>query len=586
MASNIFKQVKKEIHEFQNSYITIVPGYTFNQKKTIERIYHYYNSHFESGDIDSEGFKKYFFNIVRNPCYVATKTIDFDTKDIVLEPEEGYDEWTIWLMERDLKNWMKRKNFGKLLNDIFFYLPIFGSVVLKKVRGNFYLVDLRNLVNEQSADTLRDAAYVIEFHHYTPEEFRETAQELNWENVEEVIKTWEKTNVSHIRIIERYGLVPASWLGQEGGYVYSRFILYIPENKTKSDIKEGIILHSAQIDRKTEFPYREIHWEKIPGRWLGIGRVEILFDPQIRTNELMNLRVKASYFAALNIYQTSDELVQRNLLTDVKQGEILFTRTGITRVPTEERNLAAFENEQTRWLNLRDELTMTFDILRGERLPGRMPLGVATLISTQAASYFDQIRENVALAIKELLYNDVIPQFLAEQSKEHYLHLVGEDLEKWKKSVYKARLFLALIEFLRRKRRMPTPAQFAALKVAIKRQVEKERPWIPPEYYKDVKYRINIIITGEAKDIRVEAANLQTILQAIVADPTLITDPVKRKIFARIAAKGGINLADILPAEEEKETEIIAEAVKKGGGGVSRPSLPPTPILGEGEAQI
>ena len=164
MASNIFKQVKKEIHEFQNSYITIVPGYTFNQKKTIERIYHYYNSHFESGDIDSEGFKKYFFNIVRNPCYVATKTIDFDTKDIVLEPEEGYDEWTIWLMERDLKNWMKRKNFGKLLNDIFFYLPIFGSVVLKKVRGNFYLVDLRNLVNEQSADTLRDAAYVIEFH--------------------------------------------------------------------------------------------------------------------------------------------------------------------------------------------------------------------------------------------------------------------------------------------------------------------------------------------------------------------------------------------------------------------------------------
>lgn len=583
MEFDIFSTIKNEIEDFSRSYVKLGKAFNFNQIKTLERIYHYYNSKFETGEKDSEGWKKYFFNINRNACYVATKSIDFDTKDIILEPVPGYDEWMIWLMERDLKNWMKEKEFGKLLNEIFHNLPIFGSVVLKKVKGNFYLVDLRNLINEQSAPSLKDASYVIEIHYYTPEELRKIGKKTGWENVEKVIEEWRKTGAEYIKILERYGEVPGFSVNSQEDYVYSRFIVYIPENSTR-DLTEGYILHKTALDREKEFPYREIHWERIPGRWLGLGVVEVLFEPQIRVNELMNLRAKASRFAALNLYQTPDENIQRNLLTDYKSGDIIITRAGITRVPTEERNLAAFENEQTRWLNLRDELTMTFDILRGETLPGRMPLGVASLISTQAASYFDLKRENIAFEIKKLLYEDIIPQFLAEQGKEHYLKLTGEDLEKWRVQILKARLLVATMEFLKENKKLPTPAQFEAMKLVLKRKLETEDVWIPKDYYKDVKYKINITITGEARDIRVESANLQTILQAIVADPTLLTNPVKRKVFSKICAKAGINIIDILP--EIEETKIPELVEKKTGGGISRPSLPPTPILGEGEKTI
>ena len=41
--STILKQINEEIFNFKNKNITIVPGLTFNQPDTIEKIYFYYH---------------------------------------------------------------------------------------------------------------------------------------------------------------------------------------------------------------------------------------------------------------------------------------------------------------------------------------------------------------------------------------------------------------------------------------------------------------------------------------------------------------------------------------------------------------
>ena len=76
------KDIQQEVKDFETKNVQIVDGLLFNQKETIEKIYYYYNSQFLTGDRDSEGDKKYFYNIVKNPCKVTTKAIDFDTKHI------------------------------------------------------------------------------------------------------------------------------------------------------------------------------------------------------------------------------------------------------------------------------------------------------------------------------------------------------------------------------------------------------------------------------------------------------------------------------------------------------------------------
>ena len=201
----ILREINKEINDFKNRQIQIVPSLFFNQYETLQQIYFYYNSKYKTGEVDADGDRKYFHNINRNPCKVGSKSIDFDTKNIRLLTTEGGDSLKTWFMERDLKFWMRDKQFGKVLNRIFMELPIYGSVVLKIIDGTPMFVDLRNFVIEQSADTLEQANYITEIHNYTQQEFKSVAKKMGWEKkkIDEVIELFHQMkDTSHIRLYE------------------------------------------------------------------------------------------------------------------------------------------------------------------------------------------------------------------------------------------------------------------------------------------------------------------------------------------------------------------------------------------------
>jgi len=573
--SNIFRQISNEVQEFKSEEVVIVDNFTFRQKETIEKIIRLYNSRFKDGDTDNEGFKKYFKNIVRNPCHSAMKAIKFTPSDIMIVPTAGQDELKAWIMDRDFKLWMKENKFNKFLNRLFLELPVFGTAVVKIVNKKLHFVDLRNLVNEQSADSLKDSSYVIEQHYYSPHELRNK----KWDNIEEVIEKWRTTDVPYIRIMERYGEVSEEEFGGDPNkYVYSRYIVYIPETdmerRNRLEVhKSGIILDKTKL-KPEEFPYREFHWEKIPGRWMGIGRVELLVDPQVRTNEIVNLRVKSSYVAGLNIWQTRDDNIKKNLLKDIANGQVLTTMDRIEKVPTEERNLSPFVQEEQSWLSNRDEVGFTYDTFRGERSPAGTPLGAMQMSVEMMASYFEHIRESIAADMKEIIYNDVIPMF--KSSAEHYIRLVGEDLDKWHELKAKTLTSMELLSFILKNNQMPTTVQQDIIKQTIKDKTKEDGGslFVPKEYYKDLKYAIDIVITGQDRDMRVQAANMAMALQTMIADPTVLTDPAKRKIFGKQLEAVGINIADITPEEMTPSQQPVAERAERQGGGISAPSMP------------
>lgn len=569
-----FNRIKTEVSDFQEKSIQITEHYRYNQKNTLEDVVRLYNSRFEKGEYDSQGFRKYFFNIVRNPCYISSKAIDFDTKDIMVLPVGGQNSIWSWLMDKDLKHWMKESGFGKTLNDIFFNLPIYGSVVLKKAKDKLHLVDLRNLIVEQSADSLKSASYIIEQHRYTPYELRQSG----WNNVEEAISAWRETKEPYIRIVERYGELTEEEIknGDPTEHKFMRTIAFIPEGRdiTQSDLERwnigsgGVILEQDEVD---SIPYREIHWEKMPGRWLGVGRVEILSDPQMRTNELVNLRVKSSYFSTLNLFQSRDDNVKKNLLKDLKNGDVITAMDRIERVPTEDRALGSIDLEERKWSGLRDEITLTHDVVRGERPPAGTPLGSSQMAAQMIMSYFEGVKENVAMVIKDIIYEDVVPMF--KKQGEHYLKLTGEDLEKWNRLLTVSKTNEEIFKFLKKKKTLPTKDQYDIMKktIAEKTKQKKQDILVPKNAYNDIKYKVDIVITGEARNVQVQMANNSMLLQMLQQDPEVLTNPGKRKIFTKILDSMGMHIEDLDGGETDKEQMMEQKVGQTKGGGISRP---------------
>ena len=601
---NHLKTINQEINNFKTKQITIVPGlvsglsagtssssgFTFNQWDTIQQIILYHNSRFASGTVDDEGDRKYFFNINRNPCKVFSKAIDFDTKNIRLLTVEGGDSLKTWFMERDLKFWMRDKQFGKILNRIFIEIPIYGSVVLKVVDGKPEFVDLRNFIVEQQADSLGQANYIIEIHNYTVGEFRKIATQMGWkkEEVAKVIEEFHKMkNTSHIRLYERYGEVEKE--SEEGKKTYSYKRLFVADVGVDEFDQYGRMVapHTGVELASEEWegnPYWEFHASKIPGRWLGVGVVEELFEPQIAANQNTNLQSKSSFWASLKVFQTRDDAINRNLMTDVRNGEILNTNSEITPINmASSENLAFFNQQDQKWLRNRDELTFSYDVVQGERLPAGTPLGSAQIAMTQTLSYFEQIQENIAMDIKEMLYEVIIPQFEKESSVQHTLRLVGKDLDKYVELVKNQMVLEELIRVISEgKSPFPTEADRDLIGIAIAEDIKQKKEkllTVPKGYYKEVKYDVDIDITGESVDTRVRNATIFSILQAITADPTMTQDPIKKKILYFMAENGGINPNDLFDAEKpgdirnEMAQMMPDSASARAGGGVSAPAV-------------
>ena len=578
----ILRTIDTEVTDFKNKQIQIVPGLSFNQYDTIQKIFFYYNSKFTTGETDDDGDRKYFYNIVRNPCKVFSKAIDFDTKNIRLLTTGGGDPLKTWFMERDLKYWMRDKQFGKVLNRIFRELPIYGTVVLKIVEGTPHFVDLRNFVVEQGADTLDHSNYITEIHNYTPSEFRAAAKRMKWKktDVDEVIEKFHKMkNTAHIRIYERYGEVGDMKDDGETDYSYRRVFVAdvgvdeFDEWNRLVVATKGVELSSEEWE-EGEHPYWEIHAEKMAGRWLGIGVTETLFEPQIRQNELANLQTKTSYWSALRVFQTRDGAVNRNLMIDVKNGEVLNVDSEITQIDMSDRNLAFFNEEYRKWMSNRDEMTFSYDAVQGERSPAGTPLGSTKLSIGQTLSYFEQIQEDIAMDIKEMLYEEIIPYFEEESNKEHTLRLVGNDLNTYIGMVKNELTFKEVIRIAIQGGKFPTNEDKDAIGIAIEESIKQGKEkllTIPKGFYKGAKYDVDIDITGESVDTRVRYATRFAILQAITSDPTMTTDPMKKKILFGIAEDGGINPNDLFDVDSKKIEEAVPNVspVSRGGGGVA-----------------
>jgi hypothetical protein len=545
-------------------------GWNFDHVDTLRFNHLYYYGKYRTGNIDAQGYYKFFHNITKPACDIATKFVDLDTKDILLIPEGGSDTNAMytWFMQRELRTYLKTSGFAHTMNTVANEFPK-GHVVLKKVDGKFKKVPLVSMRMDPAAPSLAKTWHG-ELLIMTLDEI----EKMGWDTEE--LKQRPSKNGTY-DIYEMYVKEGNMWRRTIMGGLHDVAAQGGLQRTAESKIDEGLDYMPPVTlvdDKVSRTPYRELKWEEVEGRWLGFGYPEYLKDNQIAENEAENLERKALILKALQLYQTTDETISgRNVLTDTMNGDILIAGDAIMPVAKDNADLSAYNNSRERTRDNIERKTFTSDITTGGNLPSRTPLGVANLQASLATSYFELKRENEGLFIKDLLWDDIIPDFKKKSTSEskHDFIRTDDDRKKAEDFVLDMKKWEYRANYVERTGFVPTLEQIdAAFQRAKEELREKENLSlkVPARAYNDAKYRLDITVTGENIDVSARSSVLQIALQTIAGNPAILQDEVTRTVFLKFLALGGLNASDLNIPEPQPMQQ---QAMMPQGGSVAAP---------------
>ena len=104
-----------------------------SMRESVEKTEAYLNSKHTSGETDSQGREKPFFNIVIAARNIWFRATDIARKNISITANKDKQLIPAFLATLKLQEWMKKVNFGKFLNDWGLSLANHGSSVVEFV---------------------------------------------------------------------------------------------------------------------------------------------------------------------------------------------------------------------------------------------------------------------------------------------------------------------------------------------------------------------------------------------------------------------------------------------------------------------
>lgn len=580
-------QVNKEIEDFQSGKVRLASlvndddtvrylkgspsGHYFNQADMISLIDLYDNSVFENGERDKLNQRKIFLNVGRFRREVASKQIDIDSRNFRFLPDDYADPWTAIFLQKEFKEYVKEpdSDLPEIINECVENFPKYGTVVLKQVGNDIKFVPLQNLRNEQTAKSLQTASYVIEEH---PDMHLHEIKEMEsrgW-NSEGLDLKYGQT----ICVYERYGYVPLHWLktvngekpnaGEESVFVPSKVICARQKGYEKSkNVKEGwhIFFAGKQIKR----PYREAHWSRQHGRWLGVGVWEDLIPNQKAKNIIVNLVRRSLHWSAKRVFQSgSSEMAAKNLVKDVADGTILEVAANgaISEVPLSAKTNADFTTFLDEFERNADQKAFTYEITTGESLPSGTPFRLGVVLSKAAGTYFDGKREKLGLFFKEAITDFKIPKFLTAMSNEE--RVIGMFSDEPGFEVLKE----AAMNYVRNEATrisllsgQVVDGELLASAIEPFQAVKSLFFKLTPQQYKNAKYKFDFTVTGEELDLEAKLETLGNLYQLLVQKG----DPRAEKVLERISALSGESLASFgPPAQAAPQTALPSNFAPSG----------------------
>lgn len=578
------------VRRLEDNYIngtTMISKYvTKSMYDDLQKIDAYLNSKHTSGETDSLGREKPFFNIVTAAVNIWYRATDLDRKDIKIRATKSGDVFTSFLATVHLQDWMRRARFGYFLNDWGRTLARYGSAVVKFVEKGGELKAMVVPWNRVICDVVDfDSNAKIEILELTEAELfsrkgydQKIVKKLCEARTARTLlsKEQQDQNPDYIKLYEVHGLLPLSYLtGKEKDeYTFQQqmhVITYVAGNEKGSF--DDYTLYSG---REEKDPYMITHLIKEDGQTLSIGAVQHLFDAQWMLNHTAKAIKDHLDLASKLIFQTSDgSFISKNALTSIENGTILVHKEGspLSQVNNSSHDTGALQAFGNQWKALGNEINGISESMLGNTAPSGTPWRQVEALLQENRSLFELMTENKGLSVEDMLRIHIIPHVKKgmDSTDEIVATLEEHDITKidsrFIKHVAVEQSNKILVQSILNKE-TPNKADQEFLMNKAKEEAQGvlsplgNQRFISPsdiptktwkEVIQDLEWDVEVDITHESSSAKDDMVTLTTLLQ-IIADPVksqALNTPQGKLVFNRILLNaGGVSPVELssLPA--------------------------------------
>ena len=524
---------------------------------TINKIDAYLNSKHITGEKDSKGRKKPFFNVVTSSANIWYRATDIDRSNIKIKPTKTKDVIDAFLATIFIQDWMRKENFGKFLNDWGRVLSRYGSAVIKTVENSEGLCIKVIPWNRLIVDPVDFCSNpVIEILELTESQLRSN-ENYNQDVVEEIINTQRvretvdkrrKDNFTGFyKLYEVHGKFPEAILklanGQEPTekdwevYSHQMYVYSYYGGVNKNDKVQEYILYKG-LDE--EDVYMLTHLIEEDGRTLSIGAVENLFETQWMVNHSQKSIKDQLDLASKMFFQTSDtNYLGKNVLMDADVGDIFVHSVNepLTQLNNSSHDIGQWANFSQTWKVLGNEINGISEAMLGVAPKAGTAWRQTEAMLRESYSLFELMTENKGLQLETLFRKKVIPYIKRKKlNNKDEIQAVLElnDIERIDSAYIKSYTTKEANKYIVNKilnNEIPTQQDYQDKLTQLESQTQEllsstgnqrffkpseidDKTW--KEQFKDLEWELEIDITGENKDYQSALATLNTALQVMI----------------------------------------------------------------------
>lgn len=441
--STLYSRIETEITNYLSSRIEITPRVYFSQYELISRIYRFRNRDLSGTKINSDLSYNYYFDIISPRVEGEIKNLRFDTKHIMIFSQNPIKDFAaVFIANASLKSWLAENGEDLKLKTAVEEFVANGNVGFKRVEGGYELIDpLNTYITNQRAESVDDTD-IIERHEMTASQLRKMK---GWDKdiIERVIrdcgnKTFKATDLTtpasssqkRYEVFEFTGEVSEQEFNQvkglEGGDESNYFLAkVIVAGLKENGTGEKYTLFAEKLEGKLSDYYIFAHRGRYEGRFWRVGMYELLFDHQVRANEIGNQLARGLEWASKVIFRSKDSKVLQNIRADLDNGDVIIT-DDLSQVDVRMRGLDQLIADWNRLMNDADRLANSYEIVRGEALPSGTPFRMGLLMDQNAGKLFAFYRQKLTLPYKRVFREWVLPELVKDLQAEKIFRFTGE----------------------------------------------------------------------------------------------------------------------------------------------------------------
>jgi hypothetical protein len=431
---------------WDEAQVFVTENDAYLMRKVIDTARRYTNGVYTNQYDEVTGEKKTWVPMTEYSVESVVKSIDLDTKDILIMPGRPSAVGITHVIKASLENLFKKIGFGPLLNQITREMARDGTVVVKTTididprTGKKYIrSDIRDLLNiwiDPSAESIHDSTIIDRT---IKSQAEMDAYKDVWKNLEfvtytdQVAKIWDVYDsndtgaLPYAEVWERWGKIKKSWVTGKmsdkdewiEGYVIAsglgqpQVIHFIGKNPRKDGRK----------------PYEEARYKKMGGRWYGRGVPEMLFGLQEYLNMVVNTRKMNNMVLQNGIFLIrKGSGITPDMLSSITAGgglPVTNVTNDIKQLPVQDFRQSSYTDEDRVYL-MADRVTSAFDITRGE--VGKASASATATLSRERniRDAFVLIQEEIGFFIERLIVNQYIPLLKEIMSEKDIIRVSGD----------------------------------------------------------------------------------------------------------------------------------------------------------------